>query len=142
MLFTWRYAHTITASIEPEKIWAAYADVATWPIWDTELETCRLEGPFAVGSRVPLTPKGGREVIGTLTICEPNKRFVDVTKLPLATLTFDHVLEPTPAGLKITHTVVISGPLTFLWRRIIGSKIERHLAAAMQQLVVHAKRLL
>ncbi len=141
MLFTWRYTHTITAKIEPEQIWAAYADVATWPMWDTELESCRLEGPFAVGSHTPFTPNGRREMIGTLTICEPNKRFVDVTKLPLATLTFDHVLEPTPAGLKITHTVVISGPLTFLWRRIIGSKIECHLASAMQQLVIHAKSL-
>lgn len=131
----WQFSHSVTTHKTAEQIWQRYASPETWNTWDHEVETAKLKGPFAAGSIIEFKPKSGPKCQILITKCETHQQFTDLAKFPLATLIFDHVLEQTSAGLRVTHTVSISGPLTFLWKRIIGYKIAEGLPMTIQSLV-------
>lgn len=131
----WQFAHSVTTYKTADQIWKLYASPETWNTWDHETEWAKLNGPFAAGSTIDFKPKGASSIVTTIELCVPMQRVLDKTRLPLATLLFDHVLEQTAAGLRVTHTVTISGPLTFVWKRLIGYKIAAGLPTSMQNLV-------
>lgn len=86
-----------------------------------------------------IDPKGGPRTRFSLTEVTVHHSFTDRCRLPLATLDFIHVLTPAPGGTVITHRVVMNGPLTFIFRRLMGSGIERGLPIAVQSLARHAE---
>lgn len=52
---------------------------------------------------------------------------------------FVHEMVDSAGGVQLTHRVNISGPLSFLWARIIGAKTVAGLPHAMSKLVQQAK---
>ncbi|UJV43568.1 SRPBCC family protein [Streptomyces sp. AMCC400023] len=113
----------------PSAFFARWADMATWPEWNADTEWVRLDGPFEAGSTGVLKPKGGprtKFVIAELT----DDRFVDVSRLAGARMTFSHFVEETQGGgTKVQVTVTLSGPLSHLWNLILGNGIK----ATLQQ---------
>ncbi|MEV6379162.1 SRPBCC family protein [Streptomyces sp. NPDC051773] len=113
----------------PSAFFARWADMATWPEWNADTEWVRLDGPFEAGSTGVLKPKGGprtKFVITELT----DDRFVDVSRLAGARLTFSHfVAETQGGGTEVQVTVTLSGPLSPLWNLILGNGIK----ATLQQ---------
>lgn len=59
----WDYEHCAETSAAPEAVWRRWADVATWPEWNADIEEVRLDGPFAAGSVITMTPKGQDPVV-------------------------------------------------------------------------------
>jgi hypothetical protein len=117
----------VAASASPSAIFDRWADVATWPQWNTDTEWVRLDGAFTQGGTGVLKPKGGPKVkfvIEKLTESE----FVDVSRLVGARLTFSHLVTPTPDGSVVDVAITMSGPLAWLWNRILG----KGLAASVQ----------
>ena len=115
------------ATASPSAIFERWADVATWPQWNADTEWVRLDGTFTQGGTGVLKPKGGPKVkfvIEKLTDTE----FVDVSRLAGARLTFSHVVTPTPDGCVIDVAIAMTGPLGWLWKRILG----KGLAASVQ----------
>lgn len=103
----WTTEHSAVAGAGADDVWNLYADVSTWPEWDHGVERVSLDGPFAAGSTGRLKPRGGREVKFTLTGADPGRGFVDETRLPLATMRFEHQLRSHPDGTQISHRVTI-----------------------------------
>ena len=119
-------AHVVAAA-SPSAIFDRWADVDTWPQWNADTEWVRLDGPFTQGGTGVLKPKGGPKVkfvIEKLTETE----FVDVSRLVGARLTFSHVVTPTSNGCGVDVAITMSGPLAWLWNRILG----KGLAASVQ----------
>jgi hypothetical protein len=117
----------VAAATPPSAIFERWADVATWPQWNTDTEWVRLDGAFTQGGTGLLKPKGGPKVrflIEKLTETE----FVDVSRLAGARLTFSHRVTPTTDGCVVDVAITMSGPLGWLWNRILG----KGLAAAVQ----------
>lgn len=131
-------ASAVTAAT-PENVWALYEQVSAWKSWDHEVESSQLDGPFQAGTAGVLKPKGGPTSKFLLTSVEPARRFSDVTRLPLARLSFEHTLTPIPGGTRIHHRVTIDGPLAFLFSRVIGRKIAAGLPHAVQSLAQAAQ---
>jgi hypothetical protein len=77
----WIAEHVIETTVSPEAIWRQWADVAGWPEWNGDLERAQLEGPFAAGSRITMTPFGQDAI--ELRIAETAERtlFVDEADL-------------------------------------------------------------
>lgn len=127
-------ASTVTPA-SPEAVWALYEQVGAWNAWDHEVEWSRLDGPFQAGSSGVLKPKGGPASKFRLTAVEQGRRFADLTRLPLAVLSFEHTLTPEPSGgTRIHHRVTLRGPLTFLFSRVIGRNIAAGLPGAVKAL--------
>jgi Polyketide cyclase / dehydrase and lipid transport len=138
----WTTESTAVSSARPETIWALWSNVAKWQTWDDALTDSSLETDFAVGSQGTLTPKGAPQSFGfRLTEVTPLRSFSDITELPGATLTFDHLLEVTADGTRITHRIQISGDAWEGYAARMSEDFERELPHAVTKLARLAETL-
>ena len=135
----WSAEYTLVTDASKEAIWKIWADVENWRQWDEGVEWCRLEGEFKTGASHILKPKGGPKVKSTIMDCEPLKRFTAVTHFPFAKMEFVHELREDKDGLHITHRVVISGFLSFLFAQVIGKNTARDFPKTLGNLAQVAK---
>jgi hypothetical protein len=126
--------------VKKEQIWKLWSDVNQWHLWDPDIESATLEGEFKAGSFFVLKPKGWKPVRIQLTEVVKNKTFTDCTKFFGATMYGCHEMEDTKNGLKLTTTMTVSGPLTFLWVRLVAQGIVNTLPNQMNALVTLAKK--
>ena len=138
----WTKSHSVvTNSVTKEQIWKLFANVNNWPSWDHGVAFAHLEGKFEKGNHFIFQPKGGPKLkIGIVEAIE-NKTFTDFTQFPLAKMYGEHVFEETPNGFKLTTTMKVKGPLGFLWRKIVASKIADALPADMENQIKSASKL-
>ncbi|RHX80274.1 SRPBCC family protein [Leptospira yasudae] len=129
-----RIQHEEITQANAAKLWKFYQDVSNWKRWDHEVEDSFLEGEFKTGSKGMLKPKGGPKTWFRLTEVREKEFFSDLTQLPLCKLEFKHELIPVPSGTKFVHTVTFTGPLSFLFSRVIGNRIREELPSAMKNL--------
>ncbi|NLU93512.1 SRPBCC family protein [Chitinophaga sp. Ak27] len=138
----WSQSHTIvTKAATKEQMWKLFADVNNWHTWDNGIEYARLDGKFEKGNHFLLKPKNGPKVKIELFDIVPNKKFVDLTRFPLAKMYGEHTFEETQEGLKITTTMTVSGALGFLWKKIVAQDIVNGLPADMENQIQVASKL-
>jgi hypothetical protein len=123
-----------------KQIWELWADVSNWNVWDKEVESSELWGEFQAGSKGVLKPAGGPKTNFVMTECTKFKSFTDRSFLPLCKMDFIHSLRETKEGIEITHKIVMTGFMTFLFSKIIGSKIKAGLPIAVEKLVQLAEK--
>lgn len=130
----WTFEHTEHTSAYPESIWALWSDVTSWPGWDEAVEHVDLDGPFATGTKGVLKPAGGPKVDFELVDVRPTEGFVDVTRLPLSRMRFEHSAIREGDHTRVTHHVTISGLTTPLFSRVIGRGIAKGLPKSVKTL--------
>src|SRR5437899_7069115 len=119
----WKSAYSATAeNITPSQIWRIWSDINLRTKWDDDTEWATLDGPFSVGSIITFKPKGGPKLKLTITECTPNHSFTDTYFFPFARMDGIHSMEQTSQGLKLTTTMQITGPLSWLWRKLVVEK--------------------
>lgn len=133
--------HSLTTIASNKAIWDLWKDVKNWREWDHEIEWGQLDGEFKAGTTGKLKPKGGPVVPFVLKEVIPLKRFVDVSKLPLARFIFNHSLKKVGQITTVTHKIEMVGPLAFFFAFIIGRKMKKELPLAMQSLIKKAESL-
>jgi uncharacterized membrane protein len=95
----------------------------------------RLDGPFAQGATGTLKPKGGPKVPFVVESLVPDKEFVDVSRLAGARLTFAHHVSEAPGGGCTVHVQIsMSGPLAFVWNRILGKGLRASVQPDLERL--------
>jgi hypothetical protein len=120
----------------PSAFFARWADMASWPEWNTDTEWVRLDGPFATGSKGVMKPKGGPKVRFVIERLVPDQEFVDVSRLLGARLTFDHQVSTQPdGGCAVDVAVTISGPLGWFWNKLLGQGFEATAQPDLDRLV-------
>lgn len=127
-----------TSTAPASAFFARWADMGTWPEWNTDTAWVRLDGPFTQGVTGSLKPKGGPQVRFTVERLDDDA-FVDVSRMPGGRVTFDHRIEEGPHGTHLEVSVDVSGPLGFLWRRILGEGFRRSLQPDLDRLVETAE---
>lgn len=128
-----------TSSAPASAFFARWADMATWPEWNTDTAWVSLDGPFAEGATGTLKPKGGPKVRFEVTRLD-EEHFVDVSRVPGGRLTFAHRIGTTDTGTRVDVTVSIDGPLGMVWRRILGDGFRTSLQPDLDALVATAER--
>ena len=119
----------------PEHIFKHYENVKAWKIWDHDIKEASIDGKFNNGTIGTLTPTKGPKAKFTLTEVKHNDSFSSITKLPLCRITFKHELEEYDTHhTKVIHTVSFTGLTRFIFRRLIGSQIQKSLPTTMQGL--------
>jgi len=125
----------INSPAAPSAFFARWADMATWPQWNTDTEWVRLDGEFVQGATGSLKPKGGPKVRFVVERLVPGREFVDVSRLVGARLTFAHrVTERADGGSEVDVAVTITGPLRRLWLLMLGSGIRGSVQADLEAL--------
>lgn len=122
-------------NIKKEDIWRAWADVNNWPLWDKELEYCKMDGDFTEGRQFILKPINGPKVKITLSEVVVNKKFTDYCQFPGAIMYDAHELEETNNGLRITNTITVTGFLGFIWAHLVAKNVANSVPEQMDALI-------
>ncbi len=130
----WSTVATARTKARPEDVWRLWTDVAGWRRWDDGVASSDLDGAFVVGARGWLKPTAGPTTRFVLTHVETHAAFTNRSTLPLTTLDFLHTVQRDGTDTVIVHRVEMRGPLSFLFRRLIGASIARGLPAVVARL--------
>ena len=139
----WKREYRLSVSdISAEQVWAVWSNIQQWPRYDKGLEWVKAsEGfTFTPGQAFYLKPVGGPKVKIILTEVTPNKIFVDYTAFFGARMYDHHELLQTQDGLCVKNTISVTGPLAWLWRKLVAEKVAAGLAEQMQSLIALARQ--
>ena len=137
-MFTRTHSTTVS-DLNAEQLWKVWSDVNQWHRWQDDIEFARLDGPFRPGATFKFKPKGGPTIDIELTRVEPNAAFTDLTRFPLARMLDSHELIERDGALEVRTTITLSGPLAFLWRKLVVDKIVSDLPGQTERLLRYAR---
>jgi hypothetical protein len=131
---------TLQTKVRPEAIFKLWADINHWADYDNGIEWARLTDKFMAGGHYTIKPKGGPKVKATIMVVEPNKRFIDVSHLLGAKLKFDHALALQGDTTSVSVSMSLSGPMSWLWARILGKNQQADLDESTANLIAKAEK--
>jgi hypothetical protein len=136
--------YSIDIDVPAEQVFKVYTDVSAWPDWDPDLHAAGIDGPFTTGSTGWIKPIKGPRMKTNLIQVTPGYAFTARSRLPFCIMDFTHRIDsadnPALARVSVTHGVTFQGMLAPLFRRIVGSQIEKALPAAMQGLKAYTEK--
>jgi hypothetical protein len=126
--------HTIEIGTPAAVVFSQYQNVSSWPLWDDECQAVDLPDGLRVGSKGWLKPKKGPKAKIVVSAYSENKLFVVESKLPLCVMSFGHQLDAVGEKTVAMHWVRFDGPLSFLFRWLIGKQINATLPGTLRGL--------
>jgi hypothetical protein len=121
--------------VKKEDIWHIWTDINNWHKWHGDLEYCKLSGEFEVGNYFMLKPKGMRAFKIDLVKVSPQHKFTDCTNFFGAKMYDTHEMEETKDGLRLSNKLVVTGPLKFLWIKLVAKNVANTVPGEMDALV-------
>ena len=121
-MWTRTYSKTFQG-LNKDKVWALWQDIDNWPSWHDDLEYCQLQGDFIVGNHFILKPKDGPKVKIELVAINEGHSFSDCTRFFGAKMIDTHEVIETAEGICLKNTLTVTGPLTWLWRKLVINHI-------------------
>ncbi|PJZ69604.1 polyketide cyclase [Leptospira perolatii] len=137
-MWSFRYS-TKFSGVGSDNLWKAVADINSWNHWSQDVEWTKLEGEPKEGKDFFLKPKGEPKVRITISEAKFPNRFSDVTHLPGAKMNVVHSFQDVKEGTEVEILVTISGPLGFLWKKIIGESQAKGMPEELVRLAEFAK---
>ena len=120
----WTKTHSkFYPNVSSEDVWKILIDINNWHKWHEDLEYCKLEGEFKVGSFFRLKPKGVSEVKVDLIEIKDKVSFTDCTTFFGAKMFDTHTVEVKGEGVILTNKVVVTGLLQWVWVKIVAQNV-------------------
>ena len=136
----WQTEHSIETSAAPAAIWQLWVDVAGWPEWNSDIERIELEGPFAAGSRIVMTPSGQEPVELRIAEAVEPDLFVDEADFGEVVVRTTHRVQPLDGGgARITYRMEITGPAAETLGPQIGPEISADFPQVLAALAERAQ---
>jgi len=135
-----RHFSKVYKNVNKEKIWQLWIDVNNWPSWHSDLDYCEMKGGFSVGSHFMLKPKDAPAVKIELVEIEADRKFKDCTRFFGAKMYDTHEIEETAEGLRLSNTIVVTGPLKFLWIHLVAKHVANSVPHEMDALITLARQ--
>lgn len=133
-MWTRTYSKTFQG-VSRADVWSIWTDINNWPTWHGDLDDCTLQGEFIVGNHFFLKPKGMKPVKIMLTEIKEGYSFTDCTSFFGAKMFDTHAMEETPDGLKLTNTLIVTGPLRWLWVKLVAQNVADTISEETEALV-------
>jgi hypothetical protein len=134
-----RHFSKVYTGVNRKTVWRLWTDINGWPAWHGELEACTLEGNFEVGNHFMLKPKGMRAVKIMLTEIHDGVSFTDCTRFPGAAMYDTHSMVETPEGLLLSNKLVVTGPLRWLWIKLVAQGVADSIGTKTDALIALAR---
>ena len=138
----WQKSYEVEATdVTPEQIWKVWADVNNWNEWDAGIEYARTNDPFQQGCRFELKPKGGPKATIEIIECNHGRDFTDLTRFPLAKMYGRHEVHLIGSSrIRLKTTMTVTGPLGFLWRKLVAQNIVNDLPEDTAKIIALARK--
>lgn len=137
----WTNEYTAVSPLPAATIWAALKALHEGRLSYEGSDTFVLHGPFAVGTRVSVTPAGQDTFESTIVEVVDNVTYADETSFGDVKLLFRHTLVPVEGGTRVTHRLEISGPSADTVGPELGPQISGDFDTSMAKLFEQAKEL-
>lgn len=135
-----RIAHTEQrTNAAPSAIFALWADIDNWANYDDGIEWAKLTDKFEAGGRYVIKPKGGPKTEADIIAVRSDESFIDISHLPGAKLRFDHEITHSNESTIVSITMTLSGPLSWVWSKILGKNQQADLEKSTAKLLVKAE---
>ena len=136
----WVAEHSIETTATPAAIWRQWSDVDAWVEWNGDIERIELDGPFAAGSRITMTPIGQEPVELRLAEAVEPERFVDEADLGEIVVRTIHRVERLDQGrARVTYRMEITGPAADTLGPEIGPEISGDFPQVLAALAARAE---
>jgi len=137
----WVNEHAVETTASARNVWALWADVAGWPTWNGDIERIELDGPFATGSTIVMTPIGEDAVeLRVVEAVEPTL-FVDEADGGDFVVRTTHRVEPLDAERnRVVYRMEITGPAADTVGPQIGPEISGDFPQVVAALVALAEQ--
>ncbi|MEO5920230.1 MAG: SRPBCC family protein [Pseudolysinimonas sp.] len=137
----WTTHHTAETDLPRETIWTALRELHEGRRNVPGADRFELDGPFAVGSVVHVTPAGQDTFESTIIELDEGLRYADRTEFGDVVLVFAHDLSDSDDGTRVTHTLTITGTGADSTGPVLGPQIAEDFPEAMQSLFAAARDL-
>lgn len=119
-------SHDIDATAD--EVWKVLMDVENWPQWTPTMRRIRpLDGgPARVGSRYRVEQPRLMPAVWEITECTPGRSFTWFTRSPGVRTVAEHLLTPTPGGVRMDQVLEQNGPLEPVIRPLYGGLVRRY----------------
>ena len=124
-----------TSSAPAAGFFARWIDHDSWGEWSPDTEWVRLDGPVALGATGVIKPTGGPKTRFTISALDVDREYTDTSYLPGARLVFRHLVASASGLTRLDVAVSMSGPLAWLWARIMGGGFRESTQADLDRLV-------
>ena len=136
----WVNEQSRETSAAPEAIWRLWADVQGWPRWNGDIERIELDGPFAVGSTILMTPIGEAPVKLRITEAVEPELFVDEADGGDFVVRTVHRIDRLEGErARVTYRMEITGPAADTLRPQIGPEISGDFPQVLAALAARAE---
>ena len=135
----WSNEYTAVSPLPARAIWAALKALHEGRLSYEGSDTFVLHGPFAIGTRVSVTPAGQETFESRIVDLVDNETYADETAFGDTKLLFRHTLVPVDGGTRVTHRLEISGPSAAEVGPELGPQISGDFDASMAKLFEQAK---
>jgi Polyketide cyclase / dehydrase and lipid transport len=133
----WMTEHSIETAVSADAIWRAWADVASWPKWNADIERIELTGPFATGSKIAMTPHGQDPVHLRVADVIDGQQFIDEADVAGTVVRTTHRIDALDEHrVRVVYRLEASGPAA----EEIGPAISADFDDTLSALVEHAGR--
>ncbi|BDZ51988.1 hypothetical protein GCM10025867_42290 [Frondihabitans sucicola] len=137
---TFQASHTRLTTASPESVWTRWTTAADWAPDDPGTEWAVFDGQVAAGETGHVKSAGSPAQRFTFTRVEHHAAMDLAIALPGGRLEILHSLAETPAGLSVTHGLLITGPLSGLYAAVVGRALARELPEVVRLVTLHALR--
>lgn len=105
----WEYENAVETTAAPEAIWRLWSDVENRGTWNAEIEKIEINGPFAAGSQILMTPPGDDPVPLVIAEAVENERFVDEARFGDLLLRTTHRIDADQGRTRVVYRMEITG---------------------------------
>ncbi|UBV41497.1 SRPBCC family protein [Deinococcus taeanensis] len=136
----WNEQFTATSTAAPERLYALWADVTTWPAWNADVTRAELHGPFATNSVIHMTTGDGTLEL-RLADVRANEQFTDEVLMDGLTIRTTHQLQRLPGGhTQVTYALQITGENAAQVGPELGPAITHDFPQTIAALIRHAEQ--
>jgi uncharacterized protein YndB with AHSA1/START domain len=136
----WAAEHSIETNAPREQIWRLWADVDGWPEWNGDIERIELEGSFATGGRIMMTPIGQEAIELRIAEAVEPVLFVDEVNLENVVIRTTHRVERVGnERSRVTYLMEIDGPAADTLGPQLGPAISADFPETLAALVTRAE---
>lgn len=136
----WSTEYTAQADLAPAVVWAALRAQHEGTLTYEGADEFELHGPFAVGTRVSVTPEGQETFESTIVELVDGSVYADETIYGDLSLRFKYTLQPDGTGTRLTHRLEIEGDPADEVGPELGPQIAGDFPETMEQLFAAAAR--
>ena len=135
---TWSRHHSELTTATAAQLWERWTNVECWQIDDPGVAWAQIDGPLMVGATGVVKDHGAPPQKIEFSRVEHERAMDFVIRLPLATLSITHDMEPVGECMRTTHGVVFDGPLHRVYAALLGGKLARGLPTVVRNVTAGA----